>query len=308
MLLSITNLTASPLEFQDPTGNSTFKVKVGASTTKSDVEITAAEYEAIEPQLEQQKTASKITFFVKRDPGTFADDVPYNIRTATTSPVTVAADDEVIYCNLVATAVVSVVLPVAAPIGHEVVVIDGKGDAGTRNITTTVASAGTINGGASHVISINKGGARFLKVAATEWRSQELTAQAAAPTGAAGGDLTGTYPNPTIGADKVTEAQLNDTVAGVAQTLVGAGVVDITHRTTKLTSSAGAQAITLANGSRVGQRKTIIHAVDGGSMVLTPANPAVFATIVFTAVRDWAELEWNGTTWDLVAFGGCTFT
>jgi hypothetical protein len=166
----------------------------------------------------------------------------------------------------------------------------------------TVRRSGSANAIIAGVVDFIDSDGVYINVAAGYASAQ------AAPTGAAGGSLAGTYPNPTIAADVVTESELADTVSGVAQTLAGAGAVDITHRTTKLTSTGGAQAITLADGAKVGQRKTIIHAIDGGSMVLTPAHPAIFATITFTVVRDWCELEWNGATWDLVAFGGVTFT
>lgn len=352
MLLSITNLTTHDTEFQDPTGNTTFKVKVPASTTVSNVVVSEDAFQAIEAALIAETTASRITWTLKTDPSSLADSVPHNITTALTTPVTVAADADVIYTDLTAPGAVSVVLPVAAKIGAEVTVLDGKGDAGANNITVTVASAGTINGGANLVISTNRGGARFIKTAATEWRGLYLVGATGAPTGAAGGALAGSYPNPTLAANALSadaggraamatdyfnaatvllkiadgafaadtatralfgagiwlEDQMSDTIAGVAQTLSGAGAVDVTHRTTKLTSTGVGDALTLADGVSVGQRKTIIHAVDGGSMVLTPTSPAVFATITFTNVRDWCELEWNGAAWDLVAFGGVTFT
>lgn len=99
------------------------------------------------------------------------------------------------------------------------------------------------------------------------------------------------------------EAKLALTIRG-EQALSGAGAVDVTHRTTKLTSTGGAQAITIADGAVANQRKTIVHEVDGGSMVLTPATPLHFATYTFTAVHDWLELEWTGAAWIIVAYGG----
>lgn len=168
---------------------------------------------------------------------------------------------------------------------------------------------------------------------------------AGAATGAAGGSLSGTYPNPTIAAgalssdvtgrammaasyfneatvdDKfaagsidgdrlktagVTELQLSETVAGAPQELSGAGAVNVTARTTLFASTGGAEALTLADGA-VGQRKTIIHHVDGGSGVLTPTTANGFSTITFTNVRDWVELEWKATDgWTIVAIGGAT--
>jgi hypothetical protein len=52
--------------------------------------------------------------------------------------------------------------------------------------------------------------------------------------------------------------------------------------------------------------------VDGGSMVLTAGSALhladSIATITFTAVRDWVELEWLGTAWGVIAYSGVTFT
>lgn len=108
-----------------------------------------------------------------------------------------------------------------------------------------------------------------------------------------------------IPTNSVTEGKLALTIYG-EQALSGAGAVDVTHRTTKLTSTGAGQAITIADGTVNFQRKTIVHEVDGGSMVLTPATPLHFATITFTNVHDFAELEWTGAAWIIVGYGGVT--
>lgn len=97
---------------------------------------------------------------------------------------------------------------------------------------------------------------------------------------------------------------IGKTLRGAAQALVGPGAVDIVTPTTFYTSTGVGDALTLADGTWVGQRKRIVHEVDGGSAVLTPAHPEHFATVTFNAVHDWAELEWTGTHWRVVAFGG----
>lgn len=79
------------------------------------------------------------------------------IRVATASPVTVlATTDCVIVTDLTIAGAVAVNLP-AGVTGQVFTVVDGKGDAGTNNITITPAS-GTINGAATYVIDSNRAG------------------------------------------------------------------------------------------------------------------------------------------------------
>jgi hypothetical protein len=58
----------------------------------------------------------------------------------------------------------AVTLPKAAleKPGRTVLVVDGKGDAATNNITVRGAGADTINGGATFVLSVNFAAAEFL--------------------------------------------------------------------------------------------------------------------------------------------------
>lgn len=307
-LLTITNLTTGSIPFQDPTGLSALSLSVPGSGALTDQVVTLEQLAALEPLLKVEATAAKITWSVKDDPASQADSMPLNLRTGLVTPIVTAVGEDVIISKLTSPGAVSVTLPAAAAIGAEVIVVDGTVDAASNNITVTVAGSGspTINGGASFVMNVSGMGARFIKTAATKWSGFAMGLTASAATGSAGGDLTGSYPNPTIGANKVLYSNLSATIHGAAQALSGAGAVDITHRTTKLTSTGAAQAITLADGALVGQRKTIIHAVDGGSMVLTPTHLAIGTTITFTAVRDSAELEWNGTAWDIVTLVGAT--
>jgi hypothetical protein len=87
-----------------------------------------------------------------------------------------------------------------------------------------------------------------------------------------------------------------------AQALSGAGAVNVTSYLTKYTSTAGAQALTIASGTLIGQRKRVSHVVDGGSGVLT----GVFVggtTITFTTVAEYADLLWTGTAWAVLELG-----
>ena len=71
---------------------------------------------------------------------------------------------------------------------------------------------------------------------------------------------------------------------------------------TKFTSSGAAQALTLASGTQIGQRKKVAHVADGGSGVLT----AVYVggtTITFTTVGEYADLIWTGSAWAVLDLG-----
>jgi len=71
---------------------------------------------------------------------------------------------------------------------------------------------------------------------------------------------------------------------------------------TSFTSTGAAQALTLASGTQIGQRKKVVHVVDGGSGVLT----AVYVggtTITFTTVGEFADLIWTGSAWGVLELG-----
>jgi len=105
----------------------------------------------------------------------------------------------------------------------------------------------------------------------------------------------------------VTHAKLAANISGLGQSLSGAGAINLTTPTTYYTSTGGSQALTLADSTVVGQRKRIVHVVDGGSGVITAGGSLHLAnsvaTITFTNAREWAELEWNGSAWVVI---GCS--
>jgi hypothetical protein len=83
--------------------------------------------------------------------------------------------------------------------------------------------------------------------------------------------------------------------------LVTSGALGL-GRTTRV-SVTGTVAFTLADGTEVGQRKSIRCTVAASTPVgvLTPAHASGFSTLTFGAVGNYAELEWNGTAWEIVA-------
>lgn len=87
-----------------------------------------------------------------------------------------------------------------------------------------------------------------------------------------------------------------------AQALSGAGAVNVTAYLTKFTSTGAGDALTIASGTQIGQRKKVSHVVDGGSGVLT----GVFVggtTITFTSVGEFADLIWTGQSWGVLELG-----
>lgn len=94
--------------------------------------------------------------------------------------------------------------------------------------------------------------------------------------------------------------------ATTSQALSGAGAVNVTSYLTKFTSTGAAQALTLANGTQIGQLKKIYHVVDGGSGVLTPTSLSGGTTITFTSAGEFAILLWNGTAWVAVELSNTT--
>lgn len=105
--------------------------------------------------------------------------------------------------------------------------------------------------------------------------------------------------NSTSGAVTVNSSFGTDVVLGT-QSLSGAGAVDITNAFTSLTTSGVSQALTLANGV-VGELKYIVHAVDGGSAVLTPTTKIGFSTVTFAAVGDSVTLIYTSAGWAILA-------
>lgn len=88
--------------------------------------------------------------------------------------------------------------------------------------------------------------------------------------------------------------------------LSGAGAVSTTSAMTLFTSTGASQALTLANGTH-GQIKTIVHVVDGGSGILTPATKTGYSTITFTAAGDSATLIYLTTQgWIILGSRGVT--
>jgi len=85
------------------------------------------------------------------------------------------------------------------------------------------------------------------------------------------------------------------------------GAINITSYFTNISTDAGGDAFTLANGSVIGQLKEIYLLVDGsGNATITPANLAGGTTITMNDAGDSVILLWNGTDWVVIKNIGST--
>jgi hypothetical protein len=168
-LISITNLTTGPVIVQDPSGLSNLTVTVPESSTKSGIRVTDDTLARVQPSLDASVAAGRISYAVLEDPTALEEHERLNVRTGTVSPITATKFDECIIVNLAVAGASSVVLPTALPVGSVLDIVDGKGDAAAHNITIDPEGAGTINGAASLVLSVNYASARLVKIASTAW-------------------------------------------------------------------------------------------------------------------------------------------
>jgi len=110
-------------------------------------------------------------------------------------------------------------------------------------------------------------------------------------------------------------AVLNPLVAGfipsgsAPQALTGPGAVDIVSFQTQLTTTGIGDALTLANGTKIGQLKKISYIAEGAgtdTAILTPTTGQGFTTATFNAIGDYLVLMWDGTAWLPIDFVGVT--
>ncbi len=87
----------------------------------------------------------------------------------------------------------------------------------------------------------------------------------------------------------------------------GPGAIPTSKPIVGITTTGAGNAMTLADGV-LGQDLLIIHTVDGGDAVVTPANLFAFTTLNFAAVGDVAHLRFISGFWFLLAIYGATVT
>jgi len=122
--------------------------------------------------------------------------------------------------------------------------------------------------------------------------------------------ITGASWETTTAAGAIGIINLNTPGVGVliapdsSETLTAAGAVVISVSTgiTYFDSTLGAQAATLADGTE-GQLKRLMMTVDGGDVVITPANLALGTTLRLTEAFDYIDLWFTGTSWKEVGRG-----
>ena len=92
------------------------------------------------------------------------------IPASASAPYQMLAADRVVDVNKISGTPAKILLPTSPVLWVDYTIIDGKGDAGTNNITVTGSSGMTINGSSSFVMNANNDAVSLRAVNATTWR------------------------------------------------------------------------------------------------------------------------------------------
>lgn len=85
---------------------------------------------------------------------------------------------------------------------------------------------------------------------------------------------------------------------------VAAGAISLDVDIALVDSTAGAQAMTLADGSGIGEGLKILFVTDGGDLTVTANFVGASNTATFADAGDSLDLVWNGSYWHVIGNEG----
>lgn len=192
-------------------------------------------------------------------------------------------NESVVLVNKTSGAATGVTLPAAASTGgrRAVLVVDAKGDAATNNITVSVASSGTINGGSTHVISENYGKMLYIDVG-DEWQTASPAEISATEIAFLNGVTAGTA--------TASKAVVLDSSKGIA-TITTATITTLTS-TLNITagrrysdiSTIAATGTVQANAASIANKVQMVSGADNTVGVILPTPTAGDEYFVYSTV------------------------
>jgi hypothetical protein len=107
---------------------------------------------------------------------------------------------------------------------------------------------------------------------------------------------------PNLERPDIVDGFIKGLLKGSYEERTGAGAISLACLTSYWTSTGAAQALTLSDGEE-GQFKIIVHAVDGGSIAITPTNlgGATSTTITMATAGDSIVLQFLKGNWWVIA-------